>query len=345
MQLIGENIVISGKAADYLKNFVISGKYSSVFVLCDENTAVFCLPFLTGFEYRLIRISSGEINKRLATCEIIWQSLLSGSADRHSLLINLGGGVIGDMGGFSASVYMRGIDFIQVPTTLLAMVDASVGGKTGIDFLYHKNMLGLFSMPLMVFILPSFLDTLSQRQIMSGYAEMLKHGLIADADYWAELRTFNKRRLRLQIERSVLIKKAVAEEDPEESSYRKVLNFGHTLGHAIESFCMEKGRDVLHGEAVAAGMYLEAAISSKAGLTHEQIREIKATLSSLYAPVQLKSGEEKEIWHYVLRDKKNRADRVNCTLLSSIGRAVTDLPISFSEFEEAFGNYIAENSG
>lgn len=340
MQLIGENVLISDQAINYLRNFLETNTYSKVFVLTEERVAEQVSGKLTGFDYNLICVQPGEANKNLATSGLVWEQLLKGQADRHSVLINFGGGMIGDLGGFCASTYQRGIEFIHVPTTLLAMVDASVGGKTGIDFMNLKNMIGLFAQPTMVFIQPNLLETLSNREFMAGYAEMLKHGLIADADYWNELKTVNKRRLKLQIERSVQIKMEVVEEDPHEQGTRKLLNFGHTIGHAIESHCLNENMDVLHGEAVAAGMWMEAFISQKIGLSGEQFNEIKNTISELYQPLAITTEMAPIVWELMLADKKNRAGVVNCTLLQEIGYGVFDIPITYQEFASALEGYL-----
>ena len=341
MQLIGENILISDQALNYLRNFLESRSYSQVFVLTDEEVAKHVLGKLEGLDFQSIVISSGELNKNLETSSIIWDALIKGKADRHSVLINLGGGMVGDIGGFCAATYQRGIDFIQVPTTLLAMVDASVGGKTGIDFQNYKNMIGLFALPAMIFIQPNLLETLPQREWMAGYAEMLKHGLIADAAYWEELKVVNKRRLKLQIERSIQIKQEVVEEDPQEQGTRKILNFGHTIGHAVESYCLSQNIHLLHGDAVAVGRWMEAFISQKVGLPVEQVQEIKTTIASLYPPIAIEESWAPELWKLILADKKNRAGMVNCTLLQEIGHAVFDIPITYPEFETALSDYLA----
>lgn len=323
----------------YLANFVNAREYSSVFVLVDEHTRTHCLPLLTDFFYKLIEIRSGEDHKNLETCKFIWDELLIEDADRHSLLINLGGGVIGDMGGFCAAVYQRGIDFVNVPTTLLSMVDASVGGKTGIDYNGYKNYLGLFCEPESVFIHPPFLDTLPEQQLRSGYAEMLKHGLIANALHFEELKSLDKRRLKLWIETSLLIKKRIVEEDMYESGIRKVLNFGHTFGHAVESFFLEKGTPVLHGEAVAAGMILETLLSHHLlGLSRKDAAEIAHTIDRYFARLPLQSGDFEEIFSWMQKDKKNVRQQILFTLLREPGEAVFNKEAGreacFAVFEE-----------
>jgi len=340
MKLIGEHIVISKNAIAYLENFLSSQEYTKVFVLVDENTRKHCLPELKYPFDTIIEIESGELNKNLDSATAIWESMLALGADRHSALVNLGGGVIGDMGGFCAATYMRGIDFIQVPTTLLAMVDASVGGKLGIDLQHAKNIIGLFEEPAMNFIHLPFLDTLEKRQFMSGYAEMLKHGLILDHKIWEELRELDERRLLLQVEKSIILKRSVAEEDPLEEGLRKVLNFGHTIGHGLESYALANNMDVLHGEAVAAGMIIESILSAKSGLNLESLQEIKSVLYGYYGSLPFQGEQAEAIWQFVLKDKKNKRAQINCTLLKSIGTAVINRPISFDEFEEAFNNYL-----
>ena len=221
-----------------LSKLDISG-YSKVAILVDENTKRDCLPKLPQFENPIIiEIKSGEENKNINTCNFIWEQLTAQHFDRNSLLINLGGGVIGDMGGFAASTYKRGIDFIQIPTTLLAMVDASVGGKLGVDFNGLKNQIGLFNNPESVLIFPEFLETLPENQLKSGFAEVVKHALISDKNLWEELTstTFDKLNWEAIILTSIQIKNNIILSDPFEKGNRKKLNFGHTFGHAVESY-------------------------------------------------------------------------------------------------------------
>ncbi|NNF22200.1 MAG: 3-dehydroquinate synthase, partial [Saprospiraceae bacterium] len=221
-----------------IRNFIVECNASSIFVLVDENTKKFCLPLmdsvLHNLQFTIIEIPSGEQNKNLKICKYIWEKLLEGSADRKSLLINLGGGVLGDMGGFVSSSYMRGIPFIQVPTTLLAQVDASVGSKLGINFMHHKNIIGLFCDPVLNWINPVFLKTLPQRQLVNGYAEIIKHALIVSPAYWEKLKQTGHDIQYVSWEEiiieSLLIKSALVSEDKYESGKRKILNFGHTIG-------------------------------------------------------------------------------------------------------------------
>ena len=274
-----------------LADFVKKGNYSHFFILTDENTAEHCLPLVKEklgdlTNYDLIEINAGEESKDIDFCIGIWKLLIDFGADRKSLLINLGGGVISDLGGFAASTFKRGIDFIHVPTTLLSQVDASVGGKTGIDIDSIKNIVGTFTQPKAVFIHDEFLNTLPERQILSGLAEMLKHGLICDADYWNQLKNSDLTKPAAElIYRSVEIKNEVVIEDPKETGIRKSLNFGHTVGHAVETYSLvnENVESLSHGEAIAIGMICEAWLShKKSGLSSQELKEITDVTTALY---------------------------------------------------------------
>lgn len=329
-------------------DFIRLGRYSSVSVLVDEHTREYCLPALekvlaNAYPFHIIEIPSGEQNKTLATCEQVWAGLLQHNADRKGLLINLGGGVIGDLGGFAASCYKRGIAFIQVPTTLLSQVDASVGGKLGVDFRFGKNIIGLFRNPGLVVIHTGFLETLSDRQWKNGFAEIFKHALIRDAAQWQELkaipslRTVNMEEL---VYHSVLIKKQVVEEDPYERNLRKILNFGHTLGHAVEAWSLEHDeKPLLHGEAIAAGMIMEAYLSGlHCGLSPDELEGIVHTLMSHYGIYPLTAKME-DLWPYLLMDKKNSDGKVQCVLLESPGSPLTDMAITEKDVEAAISYY------
>jgi 3-dehydroquinate synthase len=307
---------------------------TKVFVLVDENTEKYCLPiFLEHIDspIHVIRVSAGETNKNIETCQYIWSSLLSQGADRLALLINLGGGVIGDMGGFCAATYMRGMPFVQMPTTLLSQVDASIGGKLGVDFKGYKNMIGLIQDPSAVFIFTKFLDTLPDQDIRSGYAELLKHGLIADKITWQNLSVVKDIR-NLDFEQlvydSVVIKKTVTEKDPHEKGLRKILNFGHTVGHAIESHWMDSRTPLLHGEAIAIGMICEAFISYRIGkITELALFEIRNAIIQLFGhhPKFVKPSEA--IISKMRSDKKNLSGEFRFVLLDDIGNACFDIPI------------------
>lgn len=303
--------------------------YSKVAILVDENTKRDCLHKLPKFENSIIiEINSGEEYKNINTCNYIWEQLSEHNFDRNSLLINLGGGVIGDMGGFAASTYKRGIDFIQIPTTLLAMIDASVGGKLGIDFNGLKNQVGLFNNPQSVLINPIFLATLPKNQLKSGFAEVVKHALISDMNLWKEITStaFSNLNWEEIIEISVQIKNKIVLADPIEKGDRKKLNFGHTFGHAIESYYLEKGTPILHGEAVFIGMILETEISHLSG---NEINEIKNYILSNFA---LPYTPKKSYLHkFLLNDKKNKDSKINFSLLNSIGDCSIDNLFSSDE--------------
>lgn len=303
-------------------------KHSRVFVLVDENTKKHCLKFIKSAigsrQTAIIQIKSGEKNKTLRACEKIWKELSRQNADRKSLLINLGGGVITDMGGFCASTYKRGIDFINIPTTLLSQVDASVGGKTGIDFLGYKNQIGTFAFPKAVFINPDFLKTLKERERISGFAEVIKHGLIADKKYWNEIKSAGVNptsHIPHLISASIEIKNKIVAADPYENGLRKVLNFGHTIGHAVESASLKNKKQLLHGEAIAIGMICESYTSRKvSGLTSEELDEITSFIKSIFKQKPIKQSP-KQLIRLMKQDKKNKDSEINFTLLSSIGKA------------------------
>jgi 3-dehydroquinate synthase len=312
--------------------------YSQLAILVDENTEKYCLAKLITSnpdlkKAKVISLSSGEINKNLDSCQIVWKELSQNNFDRNSLLICLGGGVICDLGGFSASCFKRGIDFIHIPTTLLSMVDASVGGKTGVDFLTLKNQIGLFRNPSQVIICPSFLNTLNLRQIKSGFAEIVKHALIADKQYWKLLLEIDIEKINwLQIiYQSVQIKNKIVESDPLEKAERKQLNFGHTIGHAIESHYLESGIKVLHGEAVALGMIVEAKMSA---ITQEDCKQIEHFLRSNITLPKLPTFEEIEKW--LIHDKKNTSGKIQFSLLTSIGKCQENISFNNQEIKKYF---------
>ena len=301
--------------------------YSKLFVLTDENVAPYWLPELCCWfdceEAVDIIIKPGEEQKNLRTVQRIWKTLQKHHADRHSLLINLGGGVITDLGGFAASTYMRGIDFVNVPTTLLAMVDAAIGGKTGVDFGGCKNQIGTFAQPKEIRYFPSVLMTLPQREILSGMAEMLKYGFIADA----ELLKVDLDNYEPYISRCADINKQIVAEDPLERGKRKILNFGHTLGHAFESFSLTTDSPLRHGEAVALGMWCALWISvKKCGLEKVVLHDFEERLSMLLNEAQVDINEKDidEILTYLAHDKKNVSNQTRFVLLEAVGKPVID---------------------
>ena len=334
-----------------LQELLKQGSFSSVFVLTDTNTQQHCLtPFLQKFNSDLplevIEMEAGEEHKTLETCEGIWKALSELGADRKSLLINLGGGVVTDLGGFVACGFRRGIEFIHFPTTLLAMVDAAIGGKNGVNLGSLKNQVGVITPPAMVVADTEFLKTLPAPEMRSGLAEMLKHGLIASPGYWEKLKALKDLTLadldELVLE-SVRIKQEVVLKDPREEGLRKTLNFGHTLGHAIESFCLEeeKREKLLHGEAVAIGMVLEAFLSAQAtGFPQEQLEEVRDSIKELYGVIPFNASEIEKIKTLLKFDKKNEAGKINFVLLARIGKPVIDREVPDRLIEEAFQYYL-----
>nr|WP_299382028.1 3-dehydroquinate synthase [Allomuricauda sp.] len=327
---------------------IAKNNYSKIFVLVDTNTKKHCLPLFNKiiqdkFEVdHIFEIQPGEEHKHINTCMLVWKWLSEKGGDRKSLLINLGGGVLTDLGGFVASTFKRGINFINIPTTLLSMVDASVGGKTGVDLGVLKNQIGVINQPEMVLVIPAFLETLEQRQRTSGFAEMLKHGLIKDEAYWKCLREITDYGTAEVIQVSIGIKNEVVMEDPTELGIRKILNFGHTLGHAIESYCLENPnkKSLLHGEAIAIGMILEAFLSHKLqGLSGLSLQEIKDTFVTHFGKEEFNAEDIKAIVELLKYDKKNSHGDINFVLLQHIGKAVTDIKVPVNLFEEAFTYY------
>jgi 3-dehydroquinate synthase len=339
-------IYFSNTIAELVK-FIEKGNYSRFFVLTDENTAKHCLPVIRKQidkldNFDIIEINAGEESKNIDFCVGVWKMLIDFSADRQSLLINLGGGVISDLGGFAASTYKRGIDFVHVPTTLLSQVDASVGGKTGIDLDNIKNIIGTFTQPKAVFIEHSFLSTLPKRQVLSGLAEMLKHGLICDASYWNLLKNSDLQQPSAElVYKSIEIKNKVVIEDPHEKGIRKSLNFGHTVGHAVETYSLMNDKNPLtHGEAIAIGMICEAKLSSmKIGLTEAELAEINMIIGGLYPRYEIAVSCYPELYKIMQKDKKNQSGKINCTLLNSIGHCKIDNICTEEELCESLRYY------
>jgi len=328
-----------------LQQFFADANYSKVAILVDENTREYCYPHVIDClpEHIAIEISSGERHKNLDTCQLIWQKLTDHHFDRKSLLINLGGGVIGDMGGFCAVTYKRGIDFINIPTTLLAAVDANVGGKLGIDFQGLKNHLGFFQDPKAVFIDPIFLDTLSKKELRSGFGEVIKHGLITDKDYFNQVgkKGCDQENWHAVIAHSVQIKNEVVKADPKEAGLRKILNFGHTIGHAIESFYLDSDNHLLHGEAIAIGMICEAHVSKKLlSLEIDQLKEISETILAIYPDLEINKKDFTSIIKLMYQDKKNVNNLLNHSLLYEIGRATYDVSVDEKDVMDALFYYL-----
>ena len=324
IQAVSYNVTFNDAAYQELRNLIVEKNYSTFFVLVDENTLTHCYDtFLKKLNlelpFQLLQIKSGEIHKNLTTCIEVWNQITDLGGDRKSLLITLGGGVITDLGGFVASCFKRGIDFVNIPTTLLSMVDASVGGKTGVDLGVLKNQIGLFANPKMVLIDETYLKTLSDREFRSGVAEIIKYGLTYDIKLFNEINRNKLKNINTLIHRSIEIKNEVVLEDPKENGLRKILNFGHTLGHAIESFYLESDdkESLTHGEAIAIGMVCESYISSKIlSLSKEKVVQVKETVLAIYPKIKIDRKNFIAILDLLKHDKKNVKGQVNFVLLN-----------------------------
>ena len=330
---------------DSLNKIIGKKKYSKIFLLVDENTENYCLNIFkdkTNLSPNLIRIKSGEENKNIHTCIKIWNSLVNMNADRKSLLINLGGGVITDIGGFSANTFNRGIDFVNIPTTLLSIVDASVGGKTGINLNGIKNKIGTFYDPKLVIIDIEYLKTLEQRQMNSGYCEIFKHSLISKENSKFEyLIGCNEINFSLDtIINSINIKNNIVSKDKYENKLRKGLNFGHTIGHAIETHFMPSDNKLLHGEAIAIGIIVESYLSKHiCGFDIEKVDKIKNHLLTIFPKIKFNSKAINNIIKMMEHDKKNTKDETNFVLLSDIGKLIFDVNVPNSNILKAFEYY------
>jgi 3-dehydroquinate synthase len=350
----GYPVIINKNIAKEINGFFKSKKdlYSKIFILVDENSLNFCYPSLVAKlpvfkDAEIIEIESGEESKNIDVCSQIWSTLSEFGGDRNSLMVNLGGGVISDLGGFIASTFKRGIDFINIPTTLLAQVDASIGGKTGIDHDNLKNEIGVFAAPKAVFINSAFLQTLDKRQFLSGFAEIIKHALIADVKYWKKLQSYkfsNEKTLDEIINTSVNIKNKIVIQDPHEKNIRKTLNFGHTIGHALESFFLEyQGKQLLHGEAIAIGMICEAYLSHKiCKLPKVQFEEISKFILHKYKYIKIDGINETQLLELMMHDKKNSNEKINFSLLSSIGKCEINKSAKPDLIIESLNYYLKE---
>jgi 3-dehydroquinate synthase len=338
------------KGYEALNLHLKENKYSNLFIIVDSNTNEFCLPkFLpfieTDLNIEIIEFENGEENKNIETCVQIWNVLTELGADRRTLVINLGGGVVTDLGGFVSSTFKRGVDFIHVPTTLLSMVDASVGGKNGVDLGNLKNQIGVINTPTMVLIDTQYLETLPQNEMRSGLAEMLKHGLIYDKAYWEQfldLKAIDFADLDILIYKSVAIKNEIVSQDPTEKNIRKSLNFGHTLGHAIESYFLENKNKttLLHGEAIAVGIILESYISlDKKLISIEEYRLIKTTIKSIFNDVVFLENDIEPILELLIHDKKNEYGTIQFALIEGIGRIKINQPVENELILRAFNDY------
>jgi 3-dehydroquinate synthase len=319
------------------------------FVLGDENTLDQCLPELLAHvpglrQAKTIQVRSGEDSKDLEVCRALWAHLAGHAADRSTLLVNLGGGVVTDLGGFVAATYKRGIRFIHVPTTVMGMVDAAIGGKSAIDLNGVKNLVGVFADPEGTYVHPPFLRTLGKREVLNGVAEMVKHGLVRDAAHWNEVRRaplHDLDALAPLIMRSSAIKAEVVMEDPREAGPRKLLNFGHSIGHGLEAFALEsQQRSLLHGEAVAIGMVCATWLSWRTGLLdRDRMNAVEEHLMGLFPRFKLQESDSHRIIELMRNDKKNVGDEFRFTLLTGIGSARVDVPINAAQVAEALEHY------
>jgi 3-dehydroquinate synthase len=346
----GYSVYFNDSIYTYLSKTLDSNVYSKVFIIVDTTTSDCCLPLFlsniaTEIEFEIIEFETGESFKNIETCFEIWSALTELGADRKSIIINLGGGVVTDLGGFVASTFKRGIDYINVPTTLLAMVDASVGGKNGVDLGNLKNQIGTITTPKAVLIDTRFLESLPQNEMRSGLAEMLKHGLIQDKIYWDKLKNLNNLNtddLNILIHDSIQIKNNVVLQDPTENGIRKALNFGHTLGHAIESYFLENESKttLLHGEAIAAGMILESYISmEKMLISKQEYAEIKQVIHSVFGVVTFSQNDIEQIITLLIHDKKNEFGIVQFALLNGIGDITINQSVTNTLIFKAFEDY------
>lgn len=328
-----QQIIISNDIEHDLATAVAESEHDRVFVLTDDTTHECCLPkvaaLLAQYDAMPITIAHGDQHKTLSALDDVWTALQQGGATRHSLLINLGGGMITDLGGFAAATFKRGINFINIPTTLLAMVDAAVGGKTGINFGGLKNEIGAFADARFVIINTCFLDTLDAENLCSGYAEMLKHALISDERMWAEHVNFDLSQpdlaeLQRMVAESIAVKERIVAEDPHEHGIRKALNFGHTIGHALEEFALQQAtpgnRPLLHGYAVAFGLIGELYMSArKAGFPTERLHQTARFIRENYAQTEFTCNDYPTLLNLMRHDKKNTSGVINFTLLHNIG--------------------------
>jgi 3-dehydroquinate synthase len=340
-----QRIIISEDLLTDLTAAVSECEHDRIFILTDTTTQQACLPLISSYPClqgaTIITIGASDVEKTLQSTSHVWEELQRGGATRHSLLVNLGGGMVTDLGGFAASTFKRGINFINIPTTLLSMVDASVGGKTGINFGGLKNEIGVFNDSRYVILCTTFLKTLDDENMRSGYAEMLKHGLISTPQHWHELISFDITApdlnvLQRMVADSVAVKERVVTEDPHEHGIRKALNLGHTVGHAFESWAMRKNRPILHGYAVAFGLIPELYLAAtKTGFPVDVMRQAVRYIRDIYGTLPISCDDYPELIELMTHDKKNTAGIINFTLLSAIGEVKINQTATTKEIEEA----------
>ena len=336
-------ILFNKDASLLVSNFLRTQSFTQLGVIVDNNTKPHCYSLVKDAlpTHSLVEVNAGEESKNLETCTQIWQQLTHLNFDRHSFLLVIGGGVLGDMAGFCAATYKRGVNFALVPTTLLAQVDASVGGKLGIDFLHFKNQIGVFQEPVATLISSSFLKTLPERELRSGFAEVIKHCIIADKEMWDHIsrKSLIEQDWDLLIAHSVNIKKKITEEDPREQGLRKILNFGHTIGHALETHYLAMDMRIFHGEAIAMGMIMEGFIAFEKGLLSEvELTSICRFISSIFTKTK-QPFNYTQVVELMTQDKKNKGDKILMALPNGLGQAVWDQEVSVAEIRDAFKHY------
>ena len=347
-----QDVIIADNLERCLNEAIGKAEHDRLFVLTDTTTKQLCWPVVQDYAVMkdaiMITIQPTDEAKTLETLATVWTSLQKGGATRHSLMINLGGGMVTDLGGFAASTFKRGMAYINIPTTLLSQVDASVGGKTGINFGGLKNEIGVFNCASSVILSSTFLRTLDTENMLSGYAEMLKHGLLSSKENWAELLTFDittpdYATLQNLVAKSVAIKEEIVNDDPTEKGIRKALNLGHTAGHAIESLALKEGRTILHGYAVAWGLLMELYLSArKCGFPAKEMHQMEAYIKEHYGKFLYECKHYDTLYNFMSHDKKNQGGNINFTLLGGIGDIRINQTASQDEIEEML-DYYREN--
>ena len=346
---MNQDIIIADNLEQSLAEAVGKVEHDKLFVLTDTTTRELCWPVVQDYavvkDAIMITIPPTDEAKTLETLASVWTALQQGGATRHSLMVNLGGGMVTDLGGFAASTFKRGMAYINIPTTLLSQVDASVGGKTGINFGGLKNEIGVFNCARSVILSSAFLRTLDHENLLSGYAEMLKHGLLSSKENWAELLTFDIAApdydiLQTLVAKSVAIKEQIVTEDPTEKGIRKALNLGHTAGHAIESLALKEGRTVLHGYAVAWGLLMELYLSArKCGFPAKEMHQMEAYIKEHYGKFLYECKHYDTLCDFMAHDKKNQGGNINFTLLGGIGDIRINQTATQDEIEEMLDYY------
>ena len=331
-----QKVIFSSDIHQTLAEAIAAVRHDRLFVLCDDVTAELCWPVVSDLLPRPIVIAHGDTNKTLDTLASVWTALQQGGATRHSLLVCLGGGMVTDLGGFAASTFKRGLHYINIPTTLLAQVDASVGGKTGVNFGGLKNEIGVFNEADSVIIDTCFLRTLDRENLFSGYAEMLKHGLISNRTHLFSLLKDEPQPDAALLAESVGVKQRIVEQDPHEQGLRKALNLGHTVGHAFESFAMTSGRPILHGYAVAFGLVCELYLSCvKCGFPTDVMRQVVGYIKEHYGVLPYSCDDYPALFRLMQHDKKNEGDSINFTLLGDVGELRLNQTATRQEIDEA----------